>query len=131
MAPTAFTFSKYAHMREDVMAYVLVGLRQFAASPDFAGPDRESLEKALEHWLEEHKLAPPGTFGVNLERWINTEERRQVFLRGLSWIEPRWRELIKGDLYDFLLKIGALDIDRLKHIVATANLDPIEKSAAR
>jgi hypothetical protein len=131
MTHTAFTFSKYAPMREDVMAYVLHGLRQFAASPEFAGADRESLEKALEQWVEEHKMAPPGTSDVKLDRWINTEERRQVFLRGLAWIEPRWRELITGDLYDFLLKIGTLDIDRLKHVVATANLDPIEGPAVK
>lgn len=131
MTRTAFTFSKHVQMREDVMTYVLLGLRQFVSSPEFSSPERDSLEKVLGQWLEEHKMAPPGTSGINLERWIDTEDRRQVFLRGLAWIEPRWRELIKGDLYDFLLKIGALDIDRLKRIVATANLEPIEGSAAR
>jgi hypothetical protein len=131
MTNTAFTFSKSAQMREDVMAYVLRGLRQFAASREFAGTERDSFEKALEQWSKDHKLAPPGTSGVNLGEWITNEDRRRTMLLGLTWIETRWRDLIKGDLYDFLLKIGALDIARLKQIVATANLDPIDDSPGR
>jgi hypothetical protein len=127
MTHTAFTFSKHAQMREDAMAFVLRGLRQFASSREFAGGERESFEKALEQWLGQHQLAPPGTSGVNLGEWINNEDRRQTVLLGLAWIETRWRDLIKGDLYEFLLKIGALNIDQLKRIVATANLKPIEE----